>query len=466
MSQEKIPYYWQSLDFPKLMADYPPPPAFFSRVYRMPREELHALQETRFLAQVARAWEIPFFQRHWRTAGLEPADIKSLDDLTKIPPYTVHEIRDSIMRNPPFGDFMGISPEDGRRMPLVIQTSGGTTGLPRPMLYAPQEREVMAILRGRCLAMNGVRPGDMIQVTYSLGLGNGIGAREAIWKYTGAIPVVTGSGISTPTRRQIEIAKAWRINVILGFPAYLRHMAIVARDEMKIDPRSLGIRLLGSHIGAEDRKRIEELWGAPCSDSYGTHEAGMMATDCIYQNGMHIHEDAILIEIIDPDSGQPVPDGEKGNVYITSLYKYGAPLIRYNISDVAAIMPGICQCGSTLRRLEKIFGRSDNMIKLRGVNVFPEAIGELVAEESRTTGEYFCIVERVGDAEHDQMTVLVEMADPSCDPAALERDLERRLREGLNVKVLVKAVARGALDTYTGVSQSSKIKRLLDKRKG
>lgn len=461
-----VPNYWSSIDFPKLLRDYPPPPAFFDTVYRMPREALRKVQEARFLATVERGWQIPFFQRHWRSAGLEPGDIRSLDDLAKLPSYDVQHLRESQERNPPFGDFMGISPADGKRMPLVLQTSGGTTGMPRPMLYAPVDREVMAILRGRCLAMNGVHPGDMIQVTYSLGLGNGgLGVREAIWRYTGCVPVMTGSGITTPTRRQIEIARAWGSNVILGFPAYLRHLALVARDELKIDPRELGIRLVGSHLGMEDRSVIEELWGAPCSDSYGTHEIGMVATDCEYRAGMHIHEDAALVEVVDPDTGKAVPEGQRGTLYVTTLFRHGAPFIRYNINDVSAFVPGACECGSTLHRLAKIFGRSDNMIKLRGVNLFPEAIGALVAEDRRTTGEYFCIVERSGREGRDEMTVLVECLDATVDRAELESDLKRRLREALNVQIAVAARDRGELDAFTGLSKTSKIKRLDDRRK-
>ena len=310
MNHEHVPYYWQSLDFARLTADYPPPPAFYDTVYCMPREQLRALQEKRFIAQMQRAWEIPFFQRHWGAAGMQAGDIKSLDDLAKIPPYTVHDIRASIERNPPFGDFMGVTPADGARMPLVLQTSGGTTGLPRPMLYAPQDRETMAILGGRRLSMQGVKPGDRVLVTYSLGLTNGgFMGREAIWKYSGALPVMTGSGASTPTRRQIELAKAWGINVILGFPAYLRHMALVARDELGIDPKSLGLRLLGSHLGVEDRKAIEDLWGAPCMDLYGINETGMVASECQHQDGMHIHEDAVIIEICDAENARPVATG-------------------------------------------------------------------------------------------------------------------------------------------------------------
>jgi phenylacetate-CoA ligase len=463
---QSVPWYWRSLDFDALTRDYPPPPDYFRTTFVMSRDELRALQEKRFLATVQRGWEIPFFQRHWRGAGLEPGAIRSLEDLTQLPPYGVAEIRDSIERNPPFGDFMGISPADGKTMPLVLQTSGGTTGLPRPMLYSPQDRETMAILGGRRFALHGIRPGDMVLVTYSLGLSNGgMAPREALWRYTGAVPVMTGSGANTPTRRQIEIVKAWGVQVILGFPSYLRHMALVARDEMGIDPKSLGIRLIGTHLGMENRKQIEELWNAPAFDMYGTHESGMLAAECRHQSGMHVQEDAFILEIADPETGALLPDGEKGTVYITTLYKYGAPQIRFNVNDLSAFRTDACPCGGTMRRLDRIYGRNDNMIKLRGVNVFPEAIGAVVAEDSRTNGEFFCFVDRVGEAAVERMEVRVEITDPESDWAAVRDDLERRMKEVLGVKVIVTPAAKGELDAFTGTSQTSKIKRVLDRRK-
>ncbi|HVL58233.1 MAG TPA: AMP-binding protein [Burkholderiaceae bacterium] len=463
---EFVPWYWRSLDFEQLARDYPPPPVYQKTTFRMSRDELRALQERRFLQTVARGWEIPFFQRHWRAAGMQPGDIRGLDDLPRIPPYTVHEIRDSIARDPPFGDFMGLAPEDGKRMPLVLQTSGGTTGLPRPMLYSPQDRETMAILGGRRFALHGIRPGDMVLVTYALGLSNGgIAPREALWRYSGAVPVMTGSGATTPTRRQIELIQAWKINVILAFPAYLRHMALVARDEMGIDVRTLGIRTIGTHLGMEDRDQLERMWDAPCHDMYGTHESGMMGAECRHRTGMHVQEDAFILEIADPETGAIVPDGDKGTIYITTLYKYGAPQIRFNVNDISAYATGACPCGSTMRRLQRIFGRNDNMVKLRGVNVFPEAVGAVVAEDHRSNGEYFCFVDRVGEAGTDQMTVLVEVRDPAADRAAMQADLERRMKEVLGVRVGVELHERGALDRYTGTSQTSKVKRILDRRK-
>jgi len=460
-----IPWLFRALDYEALAREFPPPPNYFREVFRVSRDEIRARQETRFLQTVARGWEIPFFQRHWGNAGIEPGDIRGLDDLTKLPPYTVKELRESIERAPPFGDFMGVSPADGARMPLVLQTSGGTTGLPRPMLYAPRDRETMAILGGRRFALHGVRPGDRILMTYSLGLGNGgMAPREAVWRYTGAVPIMTGSGASTPTRRQIEIAKAWGANVILGFPSYLRHLAIVAKEEMGIDPHSLGIRTLGSHLGQEDRQRIEELWNAPCHDAYGTHESGMMAAECGERAGMHIQEDAVILEIADTETGRVLPEGEKGAVYITTLYRWGAPQIRFNINDVSRIIPEPCACGGTLKRLDRIFGRNDTMVKLRGVNVFPEAVGAVVVADSRTNGEYVCIVERTGAEDREEMTVQIEVRDASVDRPAFQRDFEQRFKEVLGVRVVVQAVDRGATDRLTGTSTSSKIKRLIDRR--
>jgi len=211
-----VPWYHKALDFPALWEEFPPPPDFLDRVHQLPAERILALQEHRFRQQIARAWEVPFYRLHWRRAGLDRGDIRGLADICRIPPYTVHHLRESIERCPPFGDYMGI--ELGK-FPLVLQTSGGTTGLPRPMLYAPRDREVMNILGGRRYYLQGIRPGDLVQSTYSIGLSNGgFATREGLWKYTGAIPVMTGSGSATPTRRQIEIARAWGVSHLFGFP--------------------------------------------------------------------------------------------------------------------------------------------------------------------------------------------------------------------------------------------------------
>ena len=260
-AHDPVPFHWAALDYAAVAGEYPPAPAFYSSVAQLSRDAIHDLQERRFLAVVASAWKIPFYSRLWRAAGLEPGDIRSLDDITRLPIFTIKDIRESIERKPPFGDYMGISPADAKRAPLVLVTSGGTTGLPRPMLYSLREREIMSIIRARSLHMHGVRPGDLVQVTMALGLSNGgTGTRETIMRYTSAIAISTGSGNSTPSRRQIEIAKSLGTNVMLGFPSYLRHLGRVARDELNIDPRELHIKLLSSHLGTEDRRPIEAMW--------------------------------------------------------------------------------------------------------------------------------------------------------------------------------------------------------------
>ena len=177
-----VPHFWSSFDVAATIQEYCPPPLFFERIHKMPRAALRAVQEKRFLELMERGWKIPFFKRHWQAAGLEPGDIRSLADLKKLPPYDVDDIRKSIESKPPWGDFLGIDPTMG--MPMVLQTSGGTTGLPRPQIYAPRDREIMGILGGRRLAMHGVQPGDVVQSTYSLNLSNGgFAAREALWPH-------------------------------------------------------------------------------------------------------------------------------------------------------------------------------------------------------------------------------------------------------------------------------------------
>lgn len=460
-----IPRYWDSLDFPRLWEEFPPAPEYFESAYKLSTDELRSLQEKRFLEQVKRGWEIPFYQRHWTKAGLEAGDIRGLDDLTSVPPFSVHDLRDSIAKNPPWGDFVGIDPLTDDPMPLVLQTSGGTTGLPRAMIYSPRDREVMNIITGRRLFMQGVRPFDLVQVVLSTGLTNGgFLAREGIWKYTGAVPIMTGSGAQTPTRRQLEIMMAWKTNFVVGFSAYLRNLALVARDELKVDPHSFKLKGLIAHLGVEDRTALEELWGAPVYDTYGTNEFGSIAADCEYRSGMHVFEDAFVVEMLKGESEGLVDGDDKGVMHVTSLFKYAAPMIRFNTNDISSWVTGAtCPCGGTHRRISKVFGRADNMVKLRGTNLFPEAVGALVGDHPASNGEYICIVE--GDETgRDDMTVMFELNAGPVVPGDVERELASRFKEALGVKLIVKAVAAGQLDELTGLSRSSKIRRLIDKR--
>ncbi len=462
---DTVPRYYDFLDFKALWAKYPTGTDFLNTTYLLSSDEIRDLQNTRFLAQMKRAWQVPFYQRHWGQAGMRDGDIKSLDDLNTIPAFDVMDLRGAIERSPPWGDFVALDQEKHSPMPLVLQTSGGTTGLPRAMVYSPMDREVMNINTGRRLCMQGVRPFDVIQVMLSLGLSNGgFLVREGIWKYSGAVPVMTGSGAQTPTRRQIEIMQAWKTQHLIGFPAYIRKIGQVMKDELKIDPKSLGIKSLILHLGVDDRKSLEELWGAKVYDTYGTNECGSLSAECEHQTGSHVFEDSFVLEIKDLQTGQDALPGEKGVVYQTTLFKHLAPLIRFNSADISAWSPGSCACGSHHKRLQRIFGRSDNMIKLRGTNVFPEAVGAILAELTDVNGEYVCIVEDSGANHEEKMTVKFEVHAQANDLALLEQRFALRLKESLGVKLLVQAVAMGSLDEITGLSSQSKIKRLIDLR--
>jgi phenylacetate-CoA ligase len=463
MAKASIPRYYEHLDFEALWKEFPPAEEYVEGVFRKSADELRHLQNERFKRQIARAWEIPFYQRHWGNAGLQAGDITGLDDLSKIPVFSVHDMRDSIERNPPWGDLLGL--DRSKPMPLALQTSGGTTGLPRAMLYSPRDREVMNIITGRRLYMQGVRPFDLVQVALSVGITNGgLLAREGVWKYTGAIPLMTGSGAQTPTRRQVELAKAWSTKFIAGFPAYLRHMATVAKEQMDIDVREIGVKGLLVHLGSEDRTAVESMWNAKTFDTYGMNETGSIAAECDHRDGLHIYEDAFHVEILDPDSLQAKPDGEKGVIVVTDLFKYLAPMIRYNTNDISTILEGRCPCGSCHRRIGGIWGRADNMVKYKGTNVFPEGIGSLVAERKDGTGEYVCILSRLPGGE-DDLIVKVEKVDAGIDAARMASELVERFKEALGVKLTVEIVPAGTLDTLTLVSKQTKPRRLIDTRK-
>jgi phenylacetate-CoA ligase len=466
-SKKSVPLYYRSLDFEALWRDYVPAPDYFESTYRCSRDELHALQARRFLQQVKRAWEVPFYQRHWAKAGIQRDDIRSLNDLKHLPAFSVHDMRDSILRNPPWGDLIGIDPESDDPLPLLFQTSGGTTGLPRAMMYAPQDREVMNINTGRRMYMQGVRPFDLVQVALATGLPNaGFLMRESLWKYTGAVPIISGTGSQTPTRRQIELMKGWGVHFFAALGPYLRHAAIVARDEMKFDVRELKLKGLLSWLGTDDRKPIEELWGTNVFDNYGTNELGTVCCDCSFKTGMHIFEDSFITEIGDQEPAQAdSTEGKKGALIVTALFKHAAPMIRFNTNDVLSFVPGDCSCGSTHRRLSKVFGRADNMVKVRGVNVFPEAVGACVGEFRESNGEYVCVVDSHSPSGQVEMTVMVETADVSVAKSDFASALSTRLRDALGVTFKIEIVDPGELGRLTGISEVMKVRRLVDRRK-
>lgn len=467
-----IPYYWKSVDWDALMRDYPPPPIFAKTTGRMSADELRTLQNTRFLARVAEAWQVPFYRDRWRAAGLDPADIRSLDDITRIPTFTSDDLKDAIVAAPPFGNHHPIGAADFARMPIKIHTSGGTTGLPRVTLFDPVALEVQGIQTARGLYAQGARPGDIIQITYTTALANaGWCAYSGIFHWLGASPVTSGAGQVTPSERQLEYAQAWGTTGWFARGEYLARLVEVAR-QTGFDLRNLRTKQIHSFLGTDVehhlRHQLEEAWGAPVYDNYGTHETGMMSFECQVKDRKHISEDTVYIELADVDTGAPLPLGQRGNMVVTSLHRSIPPLIRYNLRDCLILYDREeCPCGLATRKLSTFLGRSDEMVKLRGTNVYPLACQSAVTKDLRTTGEFLCVVRHVGEglARHEEMTVRVERRSPATDAVGLAENLRQALHRDLGVRIEVEIVEADELAVHTGLGRESKVRRLLDLRK-
>ena len=279
----------------------------------------------------------------------------------------------------------------------------------------------------------------------------------------------------TLTRRQVEIAREWGTNQWASFPEYMGHIANVAANEMGFDVRDLDTKFihtfLGPDLSGRLREELEGLWGCQVFDNYGTHEIGLAAFECREKAGLHFHEDLGYVEIVDPDTNTPVDEqkGEKGDLVYTSLYRQHPPLIRYNLKDLVRFVDygQRCACGSYLLRMDHFLGRSDDMVKLRGTNVYPMACLDAIKADSRSTGEWLCVVERVGEglSGKDEMTVKVEYKEGSTDLDGFRLQLEQNLKSDLGVRVAVEAVPAGSLSPLTGYGGAEgKVKRLLDKR--
>ena len=470
-SDEAIPYYWKSLDWEALTRDYPPPPAFGKTTGRMSADALRDMQNTRFLERMKDAWNTGFYRSRWEAAGLAPEDIRSLDDIEKIPTFNSDDLKDAIAARPPFGNHHPIGASDFARMPVKVQTSGGSTGLPRVTLFDPLSIEVQGIQTARGLYAQGARPGDIIQITYPMSLANaGWCALNGIFNWLGATPVTTGSGAVTPSERQLEYAQAWGTTGWFSRGEYLARLVEVAR-EMKLDLHSLKTRQIHSFLGTDFeghlRRQLEQAWGAPVYDNYGTHETGLLAFECRAQDRKHINEDTAFIELADVETGAPLSMGSRGNVVVTSLHRSVPPVIRYNLRDcLIAYEREECSCGLCTRKLSTFLGRSDEMVKLRGTNVYPLACQNAVTKDPRTTGEFLCVVSHVGEGlgRRETMVVRVERRSRDTDAQLLAADLGADLHKDLGVRVEVEIVESGTLAPYTMIGQQNKVKRLLDLR--
>ncbi len=459
MSDFRRPF--EAVDYEEIVRAYPPPPEYFDGAWRATPDEIERVQLARLQARARTASKVPFFARRWAETGFDPESLTTLDDLWRAPSYTVDDIRRSIEDHPPWGDYQAVTPADALQEPMRVYMSGGTTGQSRPTFYTQWDREVGSLLCARALYMQGVRPGDVVLNSWAYGTHNGAFVfDEALYRWLDCVVVTTGTGNVTSSERQVELAIEYGAAAILTTGDYLLRLADVARG-MGYDP-AVDFKLHAlPNIG--DRELLESTFGVECFESYGFHEVQWVSVECPAHEGLHIFEDAFVVQIVDPETGEPLPDGELGALCITELYKTGSPQFRYNIMDLSALYPREqCSCGSWLRKMAPFAGRGDNMVKLRGVNVWPEAIGELAMAVDGVAPDWFVRAVR-RDGRDELIVSVVSERDASAFPVIADA-VEQRLKERLGVRIAAEVVAPGALDPWTEVDVSPKLRRFRDER--
>ena len=458
------PNYFDAMDYPAMIAEYGRPDQFIDRVGRLSPEALREVQNRRFLKVMEFAWKVPFYQRLWGAAGVRPGDISSLDDITRLPTYSKGDLMASVEAHPPLGDFHGLDsypPES--RPPLIFQTTSGTTGRPQPLLFGPKSREIQNLLLARFYAMQGIGRDDIIHSVYGHGMVNGGHyVREAILHWTGAQLLSAGTGVETRSAQQVNLMRDFGVTVIVGFGDYIKHLSEVAREEGLVPGVDLKIRAIVGHIGAESHAAMSDAWGgAEVFDWYGVGDTGAIAGEGSDHAGMYVQEDAQFIELLDITTSQPVAMGDSGDIVCTCLFKDDVfPIIRFNTHDVSAFRTDPSPLGLTLKRLVGFLGRSDNMVKLRGINVYPTGIGAILTENHvELCSEYICLVERREG--RDEMIVCIETRGSLDAPVAA---YEALLRARLGVEVSVRLAAQGSLATLTQIETRQKPIRLIDSR--
>jgi phenylacetate-CoA ligase len=455
--------YFDAVGHRRLLKEYPLRAGFTDGVAQLPREELRALQNRRFLRVLRRAWQVPFYRRRWTEAGVRPRDVRSLDEAGRLPPYTKSDLMRSIEADPPFGDFHGMETAPG--MPVVIHTTSGTTGQPQPLFYGPRSRELQNLMLARAYYFQGLRDTDRVHSVYGHGMVNGGHyIRETFLHFTNALFFSAGTGVETRSRAQVELLRRFGATVLVGFADYLRHLAEVARDSGLDPARDLAVRMISTHLGRESRDVLSAAWGgARVFDWYGVGDTGLIAAEGPDHAGLYLMEDAHHVDLIHPDTHEVVRAGDTGNVCVTVLFKDDIfPVVRFDTNDLSALDPSPAALGLALRRLRGFLGRSDSMVKLRGINVYPTAVGELLERHPDANGEFLCRVERIDG--RDEMTVLIETRTPDARRADAAADHRALLRAKLGVEVGVELVAPGALAALTGIESRQKPVRLQDLR--
>ncbi len=422
----------------------------------LPRKDLEELQLKRLRWTVRHAYEnVAFYRRKLKEVGITPDDIRKREDIVKLPFTTKEDLRD----NYPFGLF-AVPKEKVVR----IHTSSGTSGKPKVVGYTANDLENWINMVARCLYMVGVRASDVFQnmVNYAFFTG-GLGFHDAAERI-GATVVPAGVG---NTERQVQYMLDFGTTVIHATPSYALHIKEVA-ESMGVKPDEMKLRIgcFGAEPWSENtRKRLEDAFGIKAYDSYGLSEMNGpgVAFECTEQNGLHIWMDHYFIEVIDPESGEVLSEGETGELVLTTLTKEAMPLLRYRTGDITYIMDDECSCGRTHPKIHRILGRSDDMIIVRGVNVFPSQIEHVLMQIPEVGDHFQVVITRNGTL--DEITVKVEMRDEVftgelADLQRIQQKVQKALQKELNLRTNVELVEKGTLERSMG-----KAKRVIDLRK-
>ena len=451
-----FPTYFECFDTQEMLEQYPVGDAFVRRYSTISRDEIFAMQDAQFQTLMKRGWEIPFYRRLWSERGIEAGDIAGLGDIAKLPVYDKSDLMASVNDHPPYGDFdgRGRGPE---AQPVVFHTTSGTTGRPQPLMFGPKGREITNLLVGRMYRWMGLGRDDVVQSVYGHGMINGGHyIRESVTHFTNALFLSAGTGIETRSVQQVNLMADFGVTCMVGFVDYVRKLAEVAEAEKLFD--RIDLKMIIGHLGTEDRASTEDAWhGAKAFDWYGVGDTGSIAGEGPDRDGLYVWEDAQYLELLDVDSGAAVPGGDTGDMVVTCLFKDDiAPCIRFNTHDITHELGGRGELG--FKRIAGFKGRSDNMVKLRGINIFPHAIGALIEDRGDLTGEYVCRVRRDA-AGRDSMEVTLESRDGG-DRAALS-DM---LRKGLGIEVETVLVEPGGTAATTQIDTRQKPIRLIDER--
>ena len=422
----------------------------------MEREELRKLQGERLQAMVEKVYfNVPFYRLKLQEKGIEPGDIRTIDDLHKLPFTTKQDLRD----NYPFGLFAVPQQEIVR-----LHASSGTTGKSTVVGYTHNDILMWSEVVARSLTMAGVTKSDIIQVAYGYGLfTGGLGLHYGAEKIGASVIPISGGN----TKKQLQLMEDFGSTAIACTPSYAAYLGEALAEE-KIDRKNIKLKagIFGAEPWTEEmRSQIERLLGLKAYDIYGLSEVigPGVSMECQCQKGMHIFEDHFIPEIIDPETGDVLPYGELGELVFTTVTKEAMPLVRYRTRDLTRLHAETCQCGRTLVRMEKCVGRSDDMLIIRGVNVFPSQIESVLLEMSETKPHYLLVVDRENNLDTFEIQVEVEeqfFSDEVKDLEDLRRRIHANIASLLGLSASIRLVEPGTIERSMGKAQ-----RVVDKRK-